>query len=142
MRSPEDTVVVSFIKLNKGGWAPEEFVIHLRDTNETTSVALLQPHLPFLPPCRQNVRYDEIPADFRAEAADQKQELVECVANADEALGELFLEEQIPTKEDLKVCVISGKTYPIIRDTNTKKQIIKGLPNCCKSVSYHIKVHE
>lgn len=49
------------------------------------------------------MRYDEIPADFRAEAADRRQELVECVANADEILGEMFLEEKIPTKDDLKV---------------------------------------
>ena len=58
----------------------------------------------FLPPCSQNIRYDEIPADFRAEAADRRQELVECVANADEILGEMFLEEKIPTNDDLKVC--------------------------------------
>lgn len=49
------------------------------------------------------MRYDEIPADFQAEAADRRQELVECVANADEILGEMFLEEKIPTKDDLKV---------------------------------------
>lgn len=49
------------------------------------------------------MRYDEIPADFRAEAADRRQELVECVANADEILGEMFLQEKIPTKDDLKV---------------------------------------
>ncbi|XP_034556831.1 elongation factor G, mitochondrial [Notolabrus celidotus] len=53
-------------------------------------------------PFGQSIRYDEIPADFRAEAADRRQELVECVANADEMLGEMFLEEKIPTNEDLK----------------------------------------
>lgn len=58
-----------------------------------------------LPLCRQNIRYDEIPADFRAEAADRRQELVECVANADEILGEMFLEEKVPTNADLKVCL-------------------------------------
>ncbi|XP_014865042.1 PREDICTED: elongation factor G, mitochondrial [Poecilia mexicana] len=56
-------------------------------------------------PFGQNIRYDEIPADFRAEAADRRQELVECVANADETLGEMFLEEKVPTKEDLKAAV-------------------------------------
>uniref|UniRef100_A0AAX7UM27 Elongation factor G, mitochondrial n=1 Tax=Astatotilapia calliptera TaxID=8154 RepID=A0AAX7UM27_ASTCA len=55
--------------------------------------------------CRQTMRYDEIPADFRAEAADRRQELVECVANADEILGEMFLEEKIPTKDDLKAAI-------------------------------------
>ncbi|KAM4742670.1 elongation factor G, mitochondrial [Anableps anableps] len=56
-------------------------------------------------PFGQSIRYDEIPADFRAEAADRKQELVECVANADETLGEMFLEEKVPTKEDLKAAI-------------------------------------
>ncbi|KYO34022.1 elongation factor G, mitochondrial [Alligator mississippiensis] len=53
----------------------------------------------------QKVRYDEIPAEFRAEAADRRQELIECVANSDEQLGELFLEEKIPTVADLKLAV-------------------------------------
>lgn len=53
-------------------------------------------------PFGQTIRYDEIPADFRAEAADRREELVECVANADEILGELFLEETVPTNSDLK----------------------------------------
>lgn len=60
--------------------------------------------------CSQNVRYDEIPADFRAEAAERREELVECVANADEFLGEMFLEEKIPTTADLKVCFMKRKT--------------------------------
>ncbi|XP_070761436.1 elongation factor G, mitochondrial [Enoplosus armatus] len=56
-------------------------------------------------PFGQTIRYDEIPADFRAEAADRRQELVECVANADEFLGEMFLEEKIPTNDDLKAAI-------------------------------------
>ncbi|XP_044210147.1 elongation factor G, mitochondrial isoform X1 [Thunnus albacares] len=56
-------------------------------------------------PFGQDIRYDEIPADFRAEALDRRQELVECVANADEILGEMFLEEKIPTNDDLKAAI-------------------------------------
>ncbi|KAE8295249.1 Elongation factor G, mitochondrial [Larimichthys crocea] len=56
-------------------------------------------------PFGETIRYDEIPADFRAEAADRRQELVECVANADEHLGEMFLEEKIPTNDDLKAAI-------------------------------------
>uniref|UniRef100_A0A8C9YCR1 Elongation factor G, mitochondrial n=1 Tax=Sander lucioperca TaxID=283035 RepID=A0A8C9YCR1_SANLU len=56
-------------------------------------------------PFGQTIRYDEIPADFRAEAAERRQELVECVANADEVLGEMFLEEKIPTNKDLKAAI-------------------------------------
>uniref|UniRef100_A0A8B9SMD9 G elongation factor mitochondrial 1 n=1 Tax=Anas platyrhynchos TaxID=8839 RepID=A0A8B9SMD9_ANAPL len=53
----------------------------------------------------QTVRYDEIPAEFRAEAADRRGELIECVANSDDQLGELFLEEKIPTAADLKLAI-------------------------------------
>ncbi|ELW63212.1 Elongation factor G, mitochondrial [Tupaia chinensis] len=50
----------------------------------------------------QIVRYGEIPPELRAAAADHRQELIECVANSDEQLGELFLEEKIPSVSDLK----------------------------------------
>ncbi|NWR57774.1 EFGM factor, partial [Bucorvus abyssinicus] len=53
----------------------------------------------------QTVRYDEIPAEFRAEAAERRRELIECVANSDEQLGELFLEEKIPTAAELKLAI-------------------------------------
>lgn len=53
--------------------------------------------------CRQTLRREEIPAELRAEAAERRWELIECVANADELLGELFLEEKIPTAAQLKV---------------------------------------
>lgn len=53
--------------------------------------------------CSQTLRYDEIPAEFRAEAAERRRELIECVANSDDQLGELFLEEKIPTTAELKV---------------------------------------
>ncbi|KAK2912462.1 elongation factor G, mitochondrial [Channa argus] len=56
-------------------------------------------------PFGQTVRYDEIPREFHAEAADRRQELVECVANTDETLGEIFLEERIPTNDDLKAAI-------------------------------------
>ncbi|XP_034718770.1 elongation factor G, mitochondrial [Etheostoma cragini] len=56
-------------------------------------------------PFGQTIRCDEIPADFRAEAAERRQELVECVANADEVLGEMFLEEKVPTNKDLKAAI-------------------------------------
>ncbi|XP_006123514.2 elongation factor G, mitochondrial [Pelodiscus sinensis] len=51
------------------------------------------------------ITYDEIPAEFRAEATERHQELIECVANSDEQLGEMFLEEKIPTITDLKLAI-------------------------------------
>ncbi|XP_043115450.1 elongation factor G, mitochondrial [Puntigrus tetrazona] len=56
-------------------------------------------------PFGQSVRFDEIPADMRSEAAERRQELVECVANADETLGEMFLEERVPSVDDIKAAV-------------------------------------
>ncbi|KAK2881598.1 hypothetical protein QQF64_008016 [Cirrhinus molitorella] len=56
-------------------------------------------------PFGQSIRFDEIPAEMRAEAVDRRQELVECVANADETLGEMFLEEKVPTVDDIKAAV-------------------------------------
>ncbi|KAL7851528.1 hypothetical protein AOLI_G00218840 [Acnodon oligacanthus] len=56
-------------------------------------------------PCGQNIHFDEIPAEMRTEAAELRQELVECVANADETLGEIFLEERVPTVDDLKAAI-------------------------------------
>ncbi|KFW62268.1 hypothetical protein AS28_05764, partial [Pygoscelis adeliae] len=53
----------------------------------------------------QTLRYDEIPAECRAEAAERRQELIECVANSDDQLGELFLEEKIPTAAELKLAI-------------------------------------
>ncbi|NXW81329.1 EFGM factor, partial [Hirundo rustica] len=53
----------------------------------------------------QTLRREEIPAELRAEAAERRRELIECVANADELLGELFLEEKIPTAAQLKLAI-------------------------------------
>uniref|UniRef100_U3JYU4 Elongation factor G, mitochondrial n=1 Tax=Ficedula albicollis TaxID=59894 RepID=U3JYU4_FICAL len=53
----------------------------------------------------QSLRLEEIPAELRAEAAERRRELIECVANADELLGELFLEEKIPTAAQLKLAI-------------------------------------
>ncbi|XP_066225950.1 elongation factor G, mitochondrial [Saccopteryx leptura] len=53
----------------------------------------------------QIVRYGEIPVEFKVAVADHRQELIECVANSDEQLGEMFLEEKIPSISDLKLAV-------------------------------------
>ncbi|NWI76736.1 EFGM factor, partial [Dryoscopus gambensis] len=53
----------------------------------------------------QTLRREEIPAELRAEAAERRRELIECVADADELLGELFLEEKIPTAAQLKLAI-------------------------------------
>ncbi|XP_067007216.1 elongation factor G, mitochondrial [Anabrus simplex] len=48
------------------------------------------------------VREDEIPANMRSECEDRRQELVEHVSNADDILGEIFLEEKIPNEKEIR----------------------------------------
>lgn len=48
------------------------------------------------------IREDEIPKDMRAEADDRYMELIEHVSNADDAIGELFLEEKMPSEAELR----------------------------------------
>ncbi|XP_072428841.1 elongation factor G, mitochondrial isoform X2 [Chiloscyllium punctatum] len=79
----------------------------------------------------QNVKYDDIPAEHRAEAADQRQELIECVANVDELLGEMFLEEKIPTVLDLKAAIrratISRLFSPVLVGSALKNKGVQPL---------------
>uniref|UniRef100_A0A667XG07 Elongation factor G, mitochondrial n=1 Tax=Myripristis murdjan TaxID=586833 RepID=A0A667XG07_9TELE len=101
-------------------------------------------------PFGQNVRYDEIPAEFRAEAADRRQELVECVANADEILGEMFLEEKIPTIDDLKAAIrratVQRLFTPVLVGTALKNKgvqplleaVLEYLPNPTEVKNYAI----
>uniref|UniRef100_A0A8C7R200 Elongation factor G, mitochondrial n=1 Tax=Oncorhynchus mykiss TaxID=8022 RepID=A0A8C7R200_ONCMY len=81
----------------------------------------------------QNIRLDEIPAEFRVEAADRRQELVECVANADETLGEMFLEERIPTVPELKSAIrratVQRLFSPVLVGTALKNKGVQPLLN-------------
>ncbi|PAV83354.1 hypothetical protein WR25_16360 [Diploscapter pachys] len=47
------------------------------------------------------VRRDEIPQDMRAEAKDRRQELIEYIANADEILGEKFLNDESLSNQEI-----------------------------------------
>ncbi|KAK3764114.1 hypothetical protein RRG08_039286 [Elysia crispata] len=51
------------------------------------------------------LREDEIPANLRAEAKDRRQEMIEIVANVDDDLGEIFLEERTPTAQQIQDAV-------------------------------------
>ncbi|XP_048361479.1 elongation factor G, mitochondrial [Sphaerodactylus townsendi] len=79
----------------------------------------------------QTVKYGEIPPDFRAECADRRQELIECVANSDELLGELFLEEKIPNVADLKLAIrratLSKSFTPVLVGSALKNKGVQPL---------------
>uniref|UniRef100_A0A6Q2YSI8 Elongation factor G, mitochondrial n=1 Tax=Esox lucius TaxID=8010 RepID=A0A6Q2YSI8_ESOLU len=84
-------------------------------------------------PFGQKIRLDEIPAEFRAEAADRRQEMVECVANVDETLGEMFLEERIPTVPQLKAAIrratVQRLFTPVLVGTALKNKGVQPLLN-------------
>ncbi|XP_051013236.1 elongation factor G, mitochondrial [Acomys russatus] len=98
----------------------------------------------------QVVRYGEIPADLRAAAADHRQELIECVANSDEQLGELFLEEKVPSVSDLKHAIrratLSRSFTPVFLGSALKNKgvqplldaVLEFLPNPSEVQNYAI----
>lgn len=47
------------------------------------------------------IREDEIPQEYRAQAQEKREEMIECISNADEQLGEMFLMEETPTPTDI-----------------------------------------
>ncbi|NXX83163.1 EFGM factor, partial [Urocolius indicus] len=98
----------------------------------------------------QTLRYDEIPAEFRAEAAERRRELIECVADADDQLGELFLEEKIPTVAELKLAIrratLSKSFTPVLLGSALKNKgvqplldaVLEYLPNPAEVENYAI----
>ncbi|XP_037123789.1 elongation factor G, mitochondrial [Syngnathus acus] len=105
-------------------------------------------------PFGQVTRYDDIPAEYRAEAADRRQELVECVADADEVLGEMFLEEKVPTNDDLKAALrratVQRLFTPVLVGTALKNKgvqplldaVLDYLPNPTEVQNYAISNDE
>lgn len=52
-----------------------------------------------------NVRSDEIPKDMAVECSERRHELIENLSNADEKLGDLFLEDKEMTTADIKAAI-------------------------------------
>ncbi|XP_038050105.1 elongation factor G, mitochondrial-like [Patiria miniata] len=53
----------------------------------------------------QNVIQKEVPEELQAEMEEKRQEMIECVANVDEELGDMFLSELEPNEEQIKAAV-------------------------------------
>ncbi|XP_013401292.1 elongation factor G, mitochondrial [Lingula anatina] len=87
--------------------------------------------LTFNEPFGTNVVADAIPADMLAEVKERRQELIECVANADDHLGEIFLEERTPTILEIKAAirraVISQQFNPVFCGSALKNKGVQPL---------------
>uniref|UniRef100_A0A1I7UC58 Elongation factor G, mitochondrial n=1 Tax=Caenorhabditis tropicalis TaxID=1561998 RepID=A0A1I7UC58_9PELO len=81
------------------------------------------------------VRKDEIPKDLRVEAADRREELIEHIANVDETLGEMFLNDQKPDvkqiHEAIRRTVVKRQFVPVLSGSALKN---KGVQTMIESV--------
>lgn len=90
----------------------------------------------------------EIPSGMVKEAEEKRQELMEAVTNADELLGEMFLEEKTPTLQQLKEAIrrtcIKRTFTPVLLGTALKNKgvqclldaVLEYLPNPAQVENY------
>nr|NVI74812.1 iconoclast [Cucujiformia] len=80
-----------------------------------------------------NIRLDEIPKEMRAECEEKRDELIEYLSNADEKLGELYLEEKPITEADLKAAIrrtcLKRTFTPVLVGTALKNKGVQPLLN-------------
>ena len=78
-----------------------------------------------------DIVFDEIPAEMKDEVSDRKFELIEHLANADETIGEMFLEEQNPTAADIHAAIkratIAQTFTPVMMGTALKNKGVQPL---------------
>jgi len=79
----------------------------------------------------ETLRYEDIPAEFREQHKDYRHELIEHLADADEVIGEMFLEEKTPQQADIKAAIrratINRTFTPVMMGTALKNKGVQPL---------------
>lgn len=79
------------------------------------------------------MREEEIPDEFSDDVAIARQFIIECLAEVDESIMELFLEDKVPSTEDLKKAIrratICGDITPVLCGTAFKNKGVQPLLN-------------
>ncbi|XP_031619076.1 elongation factor G, mitochondrial [Contarinia nasturtii] len=81
--------------------------------------------------CGLDIRKDEIPDDMKDECKTKRAELIEILANVDEVLGDMFLEEKTITIPDIKAAIrrscLKRKFTPVMVGTALKNKGVQPL---------------
>lgn len=79
----------------------------------------------------ENLRFEEVPVDYRAQRDDLHGELVEHLINCDDTIGDIFLEEKEPTDQDIQAAIrratIARKFTPVLVGSALKNKGIQPL---------------
>eukprot|EP00794_Sanderia_malayensis_P002837 gene2837-3280_t len=99
-----------------------------------------------------NMMREEIPKEMLSECEEKRLELIEAVANVDEILGEIFLEEREPTEQELMAairrCTINRTFTPVLVGSALKNKgvqplldaVLDYLPNPSETDNYALDV--
>ena len=101
-------------------------------------------------PFGENIRFEDVPVDYRAQRDDLRGELVEHLINCDDIIGDIFLEEKEPTDDDIQAAIrratIARKFTPVLVGSALKNKgiqplldaVIDYMPNPTQVTNYAI----
>ena len=82
-------------------------------------------------PFGDQIRTERIPPEYEVESEIYRQELIEHLSNSDDALGDMFLEEKVPTNDDIvkaiRRCCIKRTFTPVFVGTALKNKGVQPL---------------